>query len=119
MCPRRRRQRPHRPPATASRLTRPRIRTRARNRSSVRGVGRPLVDDPALAVDEVRKAYRRTVAVDGISFQVRAGEIVGLLGPNGAGKTTTINMVLGVLQPTSGTIRIEGLDLGRHRARAL
>ncbi len=78
-----------------------------------------MADDPALAVDAVRKAYRHTVAVDGISFQVRAGEIVGLLGPNGAGKTTTISMVLGVLQPTSGTIRIEGLDLGRHRARAL
>jgi ABC-2 type transport system ATP-binding protein len=73
----------------------------------------------ALAVDTVRKAYRDIVAVDGISFRVRPGEIVGLLGPNGAGKTTTINMVLGVLQPTSGTIRIEGLDLSARRAQAL
>jgi ABC-2 type transport system ATP-binding protein len=78
-----------------------------------------LVGDPALSVDAVRKVYRNAVAVDGISFRVHAGEIVGLLGPNGAGKTTTINMVLGVLQPTSGTIRIEGLDLERRRARAL
>ena len=73
----------------------------------------------ALAVDNVRKAYRETVAVDGISFRVCPGEIVGLLGPNGAGKTTTINMVLGVLQPTSGAIRIEGLDLSQRRAQAL
>ena len=78
-----------------------------------------MVGDPALAVDAVRKVYRNAVAVDGISFRVHAGEIVGLLGPNGAGKTTTINMVLGVLRPTSGTIRIEGLDLERRRPRAL
>jgi ABC-2 type transport system ATP-binding protein len=59
------------------------------------------------------------VAVDGISFDVGQGEIVGLLGPNGAGKTTTINMILGVLEPTSGTIRIEGSDIAVSRARAL
>jgi len=50
---------------------------------------------------------------------VRAGEIVGLLGPNGAGKTSTINMVLGVLQPSAGSICIEGTDLARHRSQAL
>lgn len=72
-----------------------------------------------LAVDSLRKAYGETVAVDGISFVVRPGEIVGLLGPNGAGKTTTINMILGVLAPTTGTIRIEGLDLATHRSAAL
>jgi ABC-2 type transport system ATP-binding protein len=57
--------------------------------------------------------------VAGISFQVAAGEIVGLLGPNGAGKTTTINMILGVLSPTSGTIRIADLDLALRRSEAL
>jgi ABC-2 type transport system ATP-binding protein len=46
-------------------------------------------------------------------------EIVGLLGPNGAGKTTTINMLLGVLEPSAGTIHIEGVDLAKHRAQAL
>ncbi len=72
-----------------------------------------------LAVDALRKAYGGVVAVDGVSFVVRPGEIVALLGPNGAGKTTTINMVLGVLAPTSGSIRVEGIDLARHRSRAL
>ena len=72
-----------------------------------------------LAVADLRKVYRDTVAVDAVSFTVRRNEIVGLLGPNGAGKTTTINMILSVLEPTSGTIHIEGLDLARHRQKAL
>ncbi len=59
------------------------------------------------------------MAVDGLSFDVGRQEIVGLLGPNGAGKTTTINMVLGVLEPSTGSIHIEGVDLARHRAQAL
>jgi ABC-2 type transport system ATP-binding protein len=73
----------------------------------------------ALAVTELCKKYGGIVAVDSISFTVGAGEIVGLLGPNGAGKTTTINMVLGVLEPESGSIRIEGIDLAAQRRRAL
>jgi ABC-2 type transport system ATP-binding protein len=73
----------------------------------------------ALQVEGLSKRYGAKVAVDGISFGVRPGEIVGLLGPNGAGKTTTINMVLGVLQPTGGSIRIEQVDLARHRSLAL
>ncbi len=72
-----------------------------------------------LAVDGLSKTYGDTVAVDGVSFQVAPGEIVGLLGPNGAGKTTTINMILGVLEPTSGTVRIDGLDLSIQRSKAL
>ena len=72
-----------------------------------------------LSVEGLRKVYGATVAVDGVTFDVRPGEIVGLLGPNGAGKTTTINMILGVLEPTSGAVRIEGLDLRRARSRAL
>ena len=72
-----------------------------------------------LDVRDLRKAYGATVAVDGVSFEVWQGEIVGLLGPNGAGKTTTINMVLGVLAPDAGTIGIEGLDLASHRSRAI
>jgi ABC-2 type transport system ATP-binding protein len=72
-----------------------------------------------LAVQALRKVYGSTVAVDAISFEVRQNEIVGLLGPNGAGKTTTINMLLGVLEPTAGTIAIDGIDLRKHRSRAL
>jgi ABC-2 type transport system ATP-binding protein len=72
-----------------------------------------------LSVANLRKTYEDTVAVDGVSFEVGPREIVGLLGPNGAGKTTMINMILGVLQPTSGTVLIEGMDVGVHRSRAL
>ncbi|HEV2199846.1 MAG TPA: ABC transporter ATP-binding protein [Bryobacteraceae bacterium] len=72
-----------------------------------------------LSVTNLCKNYGGTAAVDGISFEVGTNEIVGLLGPNGAGKTTTINMILGVLEPSSGTIRIEGVDLAAQRSRAL
>ncbi len=72
-----------------------------------------------LSVNRLRRLYGDTVAVDDVSFEVGPGEIVGLLGPNGAGKTTIINMVLGVLEATSGTIRIEGSDIATGRSRAL
>ena len=72
-----------------------------------------------LSVDRLSKRYGDLRAVDDVSFQIAPGEIVGLVGPNGAGKTTTINMILGVLEPSSGRIEIEGVDLARHRSRAL
>src|ERR1051325_8009375 len=72
-----------------------------------------------LSVENLRKQYGATVAVDGVAFVVARREIVGLLGPNGAGKTTTINMVLGVLEPTAGSIRIEGIDIAKQRSKAL
>jgi ABC-2 type transport system ATP-binding protein len=72
-----------------------------------------------LSVSNLSKSYAGAVAVNNISFTVGANEIVGLLGPNGAGKTTTINMILGVLDPTSGTIEINGIPLARYRTRAL
>ncbi len=72
-----------------------------------------------LSVVDLYKVYGETVAVDHISFTVERNEIVGLLGPNGAGKTTTINMILSVLEPTSGAIQIEGLDLVKRRRQAL
>lgn len=74
---------------------------------------------PVLSVSALRKQYGEKVAVDGVSFSVAPGEIVGLLGPNGAGKTTTINMVLGVLKPDEGRVEIERVDLARHRTAAL
>ena len=72
-----------------------------------------------LTVTELRKVYGGLVAVDSISFDVNRDEIVGLLGPNGAGKTTTINMILGVLEPDSGAINVEGLDIASHRSEAI
>src|SRR5271167_1445144 len=74
---------------------------------------------PVLSVERLAKSFALLRAVDGISFHVSPGEIVGLLGPNGAGKTTTINMILGVLEPTSGSIQIDGMDLARRRSAAL
>src|SRR5436189_3266100 len=74
---------------------------------------------PILSVTRLTKVYGATTAVDEVSFVIQAGEIVGLLGPNGAGKTTTINMILGVLEPSFGTIRIEGIDLAKARSKAL
>ncbi len=64
-----------------------------------------------LQVKNLVKEYKALKAVNGVSFDVAAGEIVGLLGPNGAGKTTTISMILGVLEPTSGTVEILGRNI--------
>ncbi len=61
-----------------------------------------------IRVEELRKSYGRTLAVDGISFQARPGEIFGLLGPNGAGKTTTISILSGLLAPTAGSVTVDG-----------
>jgi ABC-2 type transport system ATP-binding protein len=72
-----------------------------------------------LSVSRLCKQYQTTVAVDDVSFTVGAHEILGLLGPNGAGKTTTINMILGVLEPTSGAITIGGCSLAHQRREAL
>jgi ABC-2 type transport system ATP-binding protein len=75
--------------------------------------------DHVLSVNSLKKNYGEIVAVEDVSFHVGRNEIVGLLGPNGAGKTTTINMILGVLEPTAGTITVEGIDLATQRTRAL
>ncbi len=76
-------------------------------------------DRPALRAFHLRKQYGGLTALDDVSFTVSRGEIVGLLGPNGAGKTTTINMVLGVLAATAGSVEIDGIDISMRRARAL
>jgi ABC-2 type transport system ATP-binding protein len=70
-----------------------------------------------LAARGLVKRYGAFTAVEGVDLTVHAGEIFGLLGPNGAGKTTTVNMCTGLLRPTSGTVRIDGLDVERD-ARA-
>ena len=78
-----------------------------------------LMTDPLLHVHHLVKRFGGFTAVDGVSFDVKRGEILGLLGPNGAGKTTTIQMLLGLISPTAGTIQMFGLDLATHRETIL
>ena len=66
---------------------------------------------PAIVVRHLTKAFRKKVAVDGISFEVPRGRFFGFLGPNGAGKSTTIKMLTGLLRPTAGEVTIEGFSL--------
>ncbi|WP_394825476.1 ABC transporter ATP-binding protein [Pendulispora albinea] len=66
---------------------------------------------PALELHEVTKRFGEKVAVDGLSLSLEPGAFLGLLGRNGAGKSTTLKMVTGLLAPTSGSIRVLGLDL--------
>jgi ABC-2 type transport system ATP-binding protein len=63
-----------------------------------------------VTVTNLSKRYGDFIAVNGISFSIRRGEIFGFLGPNGAGKTTTINMMIGLARPSSGSILIDGID---------
>ena len=68
---------------------------------------------PTLEVVGVRKAYGRTVALDGVDLAVPAGEILGLLGPNGAGKTTLVSIVAGLRRADAGTVHLDGIDVAR------
>ena len=72
-----------------------------------------------IAVEHLTRTYGAFVAVDGLSFEVGAGEIVGLIGPNGAGKTTTLRSLAGILRPTAGVIRIDGFDIGADAGAAI
>ena len=64
-----------------------------------------------IELTNLTKRYGRFTAVNGINLTIPKGELYGLLGPNGAGKTTTMRMIAGILQPTSGTVRIAGFDI--------
>lgn len=77
------------------------------------------MEKKVLCVNKLRKVFGDIVAVDDVSFEVGTAEIVGLLGPNGAGKTTTINMVLGILKPTAGSVNVDGMDIAAHRSEVL
>jgi ABC-2 type transport system ATP-binding protein len=63
-----------------------------------------------IQIADIRKTFGDTVAVDGLSLEIEAGEVFGLLGPNGAGKSTTIGMIVGLLRPDSGSVRVDGAD---------
>ncbi|HLX30266.1 MAG TPA: ABC transporter ATP-binding protein [Casimicrobiaceae bacterium] len=69
------------------------------------------VTQPLLEVADVRKTYGAIRAVDGVSFAVGQGEIVGVIGPNGSGKTTLFNSILGQIKPSTGCVRFEGEDI--------
>ncbi len=73
-----------------------------------------MAQDSIIHVDKVVRQFGAVTAVDGISFDVHRGEVFAFLGPNGAGKTTTIKMLTTLLQPTSGTVELDGLDPTRH-----
>ena len=63
---------------------------------------------PLIETQKLVKKYGDKVAVNNVGFEVYGGEVFGFLGPNGAGKTTTIKMIVGLLQPTSGTVKVAG-----------
>jgi len=66
---------------------------------------------PLIKTRHLVKKYGDKLAVIDVSFEVQSGEIFGFLGPNGAGKTTTIKMIVGLLQPSSGTVKVGGYDV--------
>jgi ABC-2 type transport system ATP-binding protein len=72
-----------------------------------------------IEVKNLYKEFNKVPAVNGLSFEVHEGEICGLLGPNGAGKTTTIQMILDLITPTSGEIKVFGMDMKHHREEIL
>lgn len=78
-----------------------------------------MLAQPIIDVSHLTKRFGEVVAVNDLSFTVTPGEIYGLLGPNGAGKTTTIHLLLGLITPTSGTVRLFGLEVHRQRRAVL
>lgn len=75
--------------------------------------------DTMLEIKDVSKSYGKTKVIDKVSFDVKAGEIVGFLGPNGAGKTTTIKMILGMISIDEGSIKINGFDVKKDFEKAM
>ena len=71
-----------------------------------------------IQVENITKRYGNFTAVDGISFDIDEGEIVGFLGPNGAGKSTTMNMITGVIEPSDGRIIVDGYDISKKPKKA-
>ncbi len=81
--------------------------------------GIPSSAEPAIEVVHLNKVFGGVTAVEDISFAVARGSVTGLLGGNGAGKTTTIGMIMGLILPTSGSVRVLGTDMQRDRYRVL
>jgi ABC-2 type transport system ATP-binding protein len=77
------------------------------------------MSEPIVEIKNLRKTFGELVAIEDLTFSVAKGEIVGLLGANGAGKTTALSILLGLITPTSGSLRVFGRDLERHRVEVL
>ena len=75
------------------------------------------MSDPIVVTEGLTRRFGEFVAVDHVSLQVDAGEVVGYLGPNGSGKTTTIRMLLGLLEPSDGHATVLGFDAFRESER--
>ena len=67
-----------------------------------------------ISVSNLSRSYGSTLAVDNVSFEITNGEVVGLLGHNGAGKTTIMKMITGFIEPSSGSVEVDGLVLGEN-----
>jgi ABC-2 type transport system ATP-binding protein len=74
-----------------------------------------MTDPAVVRTESLTKRYGRLLALDRLTLEVRAGEVLGFLGPNGAGKTTTLRLLMGFLRPTAGSARVHGLDAWRDR----
>jgi lipopolysaccharide export system ATP-binding protein len=67
-----------------------------------------------LEVSDISKSFKKRRVVDHVSFSIKSGEVVGLLGPNGAGKTTSFYMVVGIVKPDNGEIKLDGESIGAY-----
>ena len=72
-----------------------------------------------IEINELKKIYNKTIAVDNLNFKIKKGQIIGLLGPNGCGKSTTIGMMLGLIKPTSGSVIIKNKNIENNRTNLL
>src|SRR3989339_2289168 len=72
-----------------------------------------------LEVTDLKKTFKKSPVIKGLTFSMQEGEILGILGPNGAGKTTTLQMLLGILSPTSGSSKVFDKDLSAHKSEIL
>jgi len=77
------------------------------------------MSEAVIVTEQLSKHYRSRKAVDRVNLNIRKGDIYGFLGPNGAGKTTTIRMLLGLIKPTEGVIRVFGQEFGKHKLSIL